>query len=79
MSELNGIANIGIRPTVGGTSPVLEVNIFDFKKDIYGKRLKVQFVKKIRDEKKFDGLEELKTQIAKDVKTAQEQLLNEKN
>ena len=79
MSELNGIANIGIRPTVGGTSPVLEVNIFDFKEDIYGKRLKVQFVKKIRDEKKFDGLEELKTQIAKDVKTAQEQLLNEKN
>ena len=79
MSELKGIANIGIRPTVGGTSPVLEVNIFDFKKDIYGKRLKVQFVKKIRDEKKFDGLEELKTQIAKDVKTAQEQLLNEKN
>ena len=58
---------------------MLEVNIFDFKKDIYGKRLKVQFVKKIRDEKKFDGLEELKTQIAKDVKTAQEQLLNEKN
>ena len=79
MSELNGIANIGIRPTVGGTSPVLEVNIFDFKEDIYGKRLKVQFVKKIRDEKKFDGLEELKIQIAKDVKTAQEQLLNEKN
>lgn len=79
MSELKGIANIGIRPTVGGTSPVLEVNIFDFKEDIYGKRLKVQFVKKIRDEKKFDGLEELKTQIAKDVKTAQEQLLNEKN
>ena len=79
MSELNGIANIGIRPTVGGTSPVLEVNIFDFKEDIYGKRLKVQFVKKIRDEKKFDSLEELKTQIVKDVKTAQEQLLNEKN
>lgn len=79
MSELKGIANIGIRPTVGGTSPVLEVNIFDFKEDIYGKRLKVQFVKKIRDEKKFDSLEELKTQIVKDVKTAQEQLLNEKN
>ena len=58
---------------------MLEVNIFDFKKDIYGKRLKVQFVKKIRDEKKFDSLEELKTQIVKDVKTAQEQLLNEKN
>lgn len=79
VSELNGIANIGTRPTVGGTSPVLEVNIFNFKEEIYGKRLKVEFVKKIRDEKKFDSLKELKIQIAKDVKTAQEQLLNEKN
>ena len=79
MSEFEGIANIGIRPTVGGTSPVLEVNIFDFKKEIYGKRIKVEFVKKIRDEKKFDSLDDLKKQIAKDVNTAKEQLLNEKN
>jgi riboflavin kinase/FMN adenylyltransferase len=79
MSEFEGIANIGIRPTVGGTSPVLEVNIFDFKKEIYGKRLKVEFVKKIRDEKKFDSLDDLKKQIAKDVNTAKEQLLDEKN
>ena len=79
VSEFEGIANIGIRPTVGGTSPVLEVNIFDFKKEIYGKRIKVEFVKKIRDEKKFDSLDDLKKQIAKDVNTAKEQLLNEKN
>ena len=79
VSEFEGIANIGIRPTVGGTSPVLEVNIFDFKKEIYGKRIKVEFVKKIRDEKKFDSLEDLKKQIAKDVNTAKEQLLDEKN
>ena len=79
MSEFYGIANIGIRPTVGGTSPVLEVNIFDFKKEIYGKRIKVEFVKKIRDEKKFDSLDDLKKQITKDVNTAKEQLLNEKN
>jgi riboflavin kinase/FMN adenylyltransferase len=79
MSEFEGIANIGIRPTVGGTSPVLEVNIFDFKKEIYGKRLKVEFVKKIRDEKKFESLDDLKKQIAKDVNTAKEQLLDEKN
>ena len=79
VSEFEGIANIGIRPTVGGTSPVLEVNIFDFKKEIYGKRLKVEFVKKIRDEKKFDSLDDLKKQIAKDVNTAKEQLLDEKN
>ena len=79
MSEFEGIANIGIRPTVGGTSPVLEVNIFDFKKEIYGKRIKVEFVKKIRDEKKFENLDDLKKQIAKDVNTAKEQLLDEKN
>ncbi len=79
MSEFEGIANIGIRPTVGGTSPVLEVNIFDFKKEIYGKRIKVEFVKKIRDEKKFNSLDDLKKQIAKDVNTAKEQLLDEKN
>ncbi len=79
MSEFGGIANIGIRPTVGGTSPVLEVNIFDFKKEIYGKRIKVEFIKKIRDEKKFDSLEDLKIQIAKDVNTAKKQLLDEKN
>ena len=79
VSEFEGIANIGIRPTVGGTSPVLEVNIFDFKKEIYGKRIKVEFVKKIRDEKKFDSLDDLKKQIAKDVNTAKERLLDEKN
>ena len=79
MSEFKGIANIGIRPTVGGTSPVLEVNIFDFKKEIYGKRIKVEFIKKIRDEKKFDSLDDLKKQIAKDVNTAKEQLFDEKN
>ena len=79
VSEFEGIANIGIRPTVGGTSPVLEVNIFDFKKEIYGKRIKVEFVKKIRDEKKFDSLDDLKKQIVKDVNTAKEQLLDEKN
>jgi riboflavin kinase/FMN adenylyltransferase len=79
MSEFKGIANIGIRPTVGGTSPVLEVNIFDFKKEIYGKRIKVEFFRKIRDEQKFDSLDDLKKQIAKDVNTAKEQLLNEKN
>ena len=79
VSEFEGIANIGIRPTVGGTSPVLEVNIFDFKKEIYGKRIKVEFVKKIRDEKKFESLDDLKKQIVKDVNTAKEQLLDEKN
>ena len=63
----NGIANMGIRPTVGGTSPVLEIHIFDFNKEIYGERIEVEFFKKIRNEQKFENLEKLKEQINSDI------------
>ena len=69
-----GIANMGIRPTVGGQNPVLEVHIFDFSKNLYGQKINVEFLKKIRDEKKFDGLEELKDQIFEDIAFAKEYL-----
>ncbi|MEO1955518.1 MAG: riboflavin kinase, partial [Gammaproteobacteria bacterium] len=59
-----------IRPTVGGNHPVLEVHLLNFSENIYSKRLKVEFCKKVRDEKKFDGLESLKEQIIKDISTA---------
>ena len=62
-----GIANMGLRPTIGGTMPVLEVHIFNFSEDIYGQRIQVEFCFKVRDEKKFSGLEELKEQIKKDI------------
>ena len=65
-----GIANMGIRPTVGGTRPVLETHIFDFEKDIYGRRITVQFIEKIREEIKFDTIELLKSQIKKDIEEA---------
>ena len=65
-----GIANMGLRPTVGGTNPVLEIHLFDFDKDIYSKRLRVKFIKKIRDEKKFENLDMLKLQIQKDISIA---------
>ena len=68
----NGIANMGVRPTVGGTSPVLEIHIFDFNKNIYGQRIEVEFYKKIREEKKFNDLNELKDQISKDIELAKE-------
>ena len=55
--------NIGKRPTVDGTDMTIEVNIFDFDKDIYGERLKVEFVDRIRNEVKFDNLDALKNQI----------------
>ena len=65
-----GIANMGIRPTVGGTRPVLETHIFDFEKDIYGRRITVQFIEKIREEIKFDSIDLLKSQIKKDIEEA---------
>jgi riboflavin kinase / FMN adenylyltransferase len=62
----NGMANIGLRPTFEQHELTVEVNLFDFSEDIYGQELKVYFVEKIRDEKKFPGIDELKAQIAQD-------------
>ena len=67
-----GIANMGTRPTVDGQNPVLEVHIFNFSENLYGKKIQVEFLKKIRDEKKFEGLDELKEQIFKDIAFAKE-------
>ncbi len=72
--SLQGIANMGTRPTVDGTKPVLEVHIFDFNQDIYSKRLEIEFKHKIRDEKKFKDLNLLKSQIQKDISMAKELL-----
>ena len=58
--------NIGVRPTVDGTNRVTEVNIFDFDETIYGKSVKVFLVKRLRSEIKFNGLDALKEQLAKD-------------
>jgi len=64
---MNGIANIGYRPTVDGKKGLLEVHLFDFDGDLYGKLVHVDFLHKIRDEMKFDSFEILKDQILKDV------------
>lgn len=63
---LKGMMNIGLRPTVDGTKRTIEVNIFDFDEDIYGKTLRVYLKKYLRGEVKFNGLDALKTQLAKD-------------
>ena len=64
----DGIANYGLRPTLGDIEkPILEVHLLDFDKEIYGEKIKVTFLKKIRDEKKFNSLEELKEQIRVDI------------
>jgi riboflavin kinase/FMN adenylyltransferase len=70
----NGVANIGIKPTVGGTAPLLEAHIFDRDIDLYGQRIAVECVDFIRDEKKFDSLEALKSQITMDCRRAKELL-----
>ena len=64
-----GVANVGTRPTLDEATlkPILEVRLFDFSQTVYGKTVKVVFRKKIREEKKFKGLDELKTAIAQDV------------
>jgi riboflavin kinase/FMN adenylyltransferase len=66
----NGIANMGIRPTVDGSKPVLEIHIFNFNESIYGQRLTVEFKNKLRDEKKFDNIDLLKEQIIQDISQA---------
>lgn len=70
-----GVASLGVRPTVNQVSqPLLEVHLFDFEGDLYGKRMAVEFVAKLRDEQKFDGLEPLKAQMALDARMARELL-----
>jgi riboflavin kinase/FMN adenylyltransferase len=67
---LPGVANLGIRPTVGGTRPLLEVHLFDFDRDIYGAHISVRFVNKLRDEQRFPNFDALKAQIAADAAAA---------
>ncbi|NKR04576.1 riboflavin biosynthesis protein RibF, partial len=68
--SFNGMMNIGIRPTIGGKKRVIEVNIFDFDATVYGDILQVQVHRFLRGEIKFNGLEELKTQLQKDKEMA---------
>ena len=63
-----GIANYGVKPTFMKKIPILEVHIFNFSEEIYGKKIKVSFLKFIRKEKRFESVEKLKDQIIKDIK-----------
>jgi riboflavin kinase/FMN adenylyltransferase len=74
----DGVANLGYRPTFGGTTPVLETHIFDFADDIYGKHLRVALVEYLRPERKFDGIAALTDQIRRDSDQARELLAKEK-
>ena len=61
-----GVANLGRRPTVAGLAERLEVHLFDFDGDLYGRHLRVRLIEFLRPEKKFDGLDALRAQIARD-------------
>ena len=67
---LAGVANIGTRPTVAGTRTLLEVHLLGFNADIYGAYVHVNFLHRLRDEKRFASLDELKARIAQDVEEA---------
>ncbi len=66
VAHLKGMMSIGFRPTIGGTKRKIEVNIFDFDETVYGYEIKVFLKKYLREEVKFNSLEELKAQIDKD-------------
>ncbi len=63
LTRLPGVASLGTRPTVNGTEPLLEVHVFDFSGDLYGRAIEVEFVAKLRDELKFDSLDALTVQM----------------
>lgn len=65
-----GVASLGTRPTVNGIEPLLEAHLFDFDGDIYGQRIEVEFVKKLRNEKKFENLGLMVEQIDHDADQA---------
>ena len=72
-----GVASVGRRPTVNPVPvPLLEVHLFDHQGELYGRRLRVRFLEKLRDEEKYDGLEALKQAIARDARRAREYFAN---
>jgi riboflavin kinase / FMN adenylyltransferase len=73
---VDGVANLGLRPTVGTPEPRLETHLFDIDTDLYGRHLRVSLVDFIRPEKKFAGLDALKAQIAEDAASARAILAN---
>lgn len=73
-TNLPGVANLGVRPTFGGESEVLEVHVLDGDYALSGKEIGVAFVARLRDEQRFDGVDELVAQIHRDIEAAGEYL-----
>lgn len=72
--HFGGVVNVGVRPTFGESVLAVEVHLFDFTADIYGRRMRVSFVSRVRDERRFPSVEALKEQIAADAADARRRL-----
>lgn len=72
-----GVASLGTRPTVDGVEPLLEVHVFDFEGDLYGHRIEVEFVAKLRNEVRFDSLDALTEQMHRDATEARDLLMHD--
>lgn len=68
----DGVASFGVRPTIDNGAPLLETYLFDFDADIYGRELTVEFIARIREERKFNSLDALKAEMARDMARARE-------
>ncbi|MDH5261289.1 MAG: bifunctional riboflavin kinase/FAD synthetase, partial [Gammaproteobacteria bacterium] len=68
--SVDGVASVGTRPTFDLTKPVLEVHLFNFDRDIYGEYIHVDFVARLRDEEKFESIDELVAQMRRDAENA---------
>ena len=64
--------NIGIRPTVSGKGQTIEIHLLDYQGDLYGLKMQIEVLKRLRDEQKFDSVEDLVLQIKKDENTARD-------
>jgi len=69
-SARDGVASLGTRPTVGGTRPLLEAHVFDFSGDLYGREIEVEFVARLREERRFDRIEAMVEQMHLDAAAA---------
>ena len=70
LPRFQGMANVGSRPTVDGNTTLLEVHLFDFDGELYGRELRVDFLVRLRDEQRFENVEMLKAQLARDMANA---------
>lgn len=71
-ARLPAVASVGIRPTIGGTEPLLEVHLLDIDRDIYGEYVAVDFLQRLRDERRFESLEAMRPHILRDIDAARQ-------